>query len=178
VLKFKKIMSGLAILILLNGCGSNALLQRVTPINSSLEKYNNVIVIAEGKNESIKKAKGFHISRNELESEFITSLAKKNKFRNVSSGSTGNHESGTLLIKLVIEELDYLSGASSYFFGVFSGNSSLKVLAKLLDAKTGVVIGEIRSFAKTNSSGGVFRGGTAGLITKVSDKLVEDILSY
>jgi len=176
--KSSKVLLGIVLLFLISGCGSNALLQKVTPVNTSLSKYKYAIISVEGKNELIKKEKGFGITQKELKNNFISNLSEQNKFKHVSGESSGNHEKETLFIKLVIEELSYLSGASSYFFGIFSGNASLKVLARLIDVKTNKTIGEIRSFSKTSLSGGIFRGGTATLIREISEKLVEDITNY
>jgi len=176
--KSSEILLAIFILFLTSGCGSNALLQKITPVNTSLSKYNYAVISVEGENELIKKEKGFEITQKELKNNFISNLSEKNKFKYVSGESSENFEEGTLYIKLVIEELSYLSGASSYFFGIFSGNASLKVLARLIDVKTNKTIGEIRSFSKTSLSGGIFRGGTATLIREVSEKLVEDITNY
>ena len=140
--KSRKILLGMVILFLTSGCGSNALLQKVTPVNTSLSKYKYAIISVEGKNEIIKKEKGFEITQKELKDNFISNLSEKNKFKYVSGESLENFVEGTLYIKLIIDELSYLSGAWSYFFGMFSGNASLKVLARLIDVKINKTIVE------------------------------------
>lgn len=164
--------------LLISGCSTTAFIQKVTPVNSSLSAYNKAFISVKGKSKSIENTHGFEISKSDLEIKFISNLTEAKLFNEVSSQVTKNNDKGAIIINLIIEELSYLSGASSIMGGIMTGNARFKVLAQLKEAETGKKIGEIRSGAQTSSSGGIFRGSTSGQITSISKKLVNELSSY
>jgi hypothetical protein len=162
----------------LTACSSKAYIQEITPVKSNISNYEIALVsVSEGEG-SVKSKKGYTNVKSNLEGEFIKSLSATGKFKVVKKSILSNSDDGALNIDLEIEGFEYLSGAASVMGGVFSGNSYLKIVAHLIDAESGEVIGEIRSGAHTKSSHGVFRGSTGALITEVSGKLAAEISSY
>lgn len=168
----------LSIALLVCGCAANVLVEDVTPLEFSLSSYDKALVDVQAKSQSIKNAEGFTLSKAELESQFISNLQNKKLFEVVSNQALPDTNEDTLRINLIVEDFNYVSGASSVMFGIMTGNARLSILAQLIDADTGRVLGEIRSGAKTKSSGGIFRGSTGTLISAITEQLVNEISSY
>jgi len=164
-------------MLLISGCSSNAYIQKVTPINSSLAPYDKAIVNIKGVS-SVKHRKGFNAGKTDLENKFISNLSQSSQFKVIARTIPNNFKKNTLIINLTIEDFQYLSATSSVMGGIFSGNARIKVLMRLIDANTGKHIAEIRSGAQTRSSGGIFRGNTSSLITEISKKLTDEIINY
>ncbi|WP_263079420.1 hypothetical protein [Endozoicomonas sp. Mp262] len=165
---------------LVTACASNTFIQEIQPVKTSLSPYNKAIITVKEGSPSVKTKKGFEASKSALEKDFAASLTELNTFHIISrTQAKGVVENDTtLLINLIIEDFQYLSGASSVVAGVFSGNAYFKVRAQIIDLKSGDIIGEVRSGAHTESSDGIFRGSTGTLITKISKKLAKEIDSY
>ena len=163
---------------MITACSSNAYIQKVTPVTSNISSYDTASISVEGISESVKRKHGYTNVKEALEKDFIRALSQTAKFKHVDKWNSSHTASATIHIELKIEYFEYLSGAASVMGGILSGNSSIKVIARLIDAKSGGIIGELRSGAHTKSSGGVFRGSTGTLITEVSNKLANEISSY
>lgn len=168
----------LLLLILITGCGTTAFIQKVTPVDTAMSQYKHAYVLVHAKDNTVKESKGFDVSQRELRKHFISNLTTTNRFLTISNINPEKAKQSSLLIDLIIEDSNYLSGFSSYMWGVMSGNARLKVLAKISDANSGKVISEIRSGSHTASSGGIFRGSSSSLITDISEKLALEIASY
>lgn len=162
----------------LGGCGSKVFVKEVTPPKESLASYVLAAINVEGQSDQIKQRKGYTEIHSALKKDFIAALSETNRFKEVYVRTEGEVPQGSIVINLVIGRFRYLSGASSVMGGVFSGNSHIRVTAQLIDPESGETIGEIDSGAHTKSSGGVFRGSTGTLITKVSKELADKIASY
>ncbi|HED33687.1 MAG TPA: hypothetical protein ENJ08_05635 [Gammaproteobacteria bacterium] len=165
-------------LTIISGCTPEAYIEKVTPITPGLSHYETAFVNVKANSREIENEHGYQESRSALQTEFISKLSDAHVFSMVSPQSSDNNENGSVLIDLIIEDMNYLSGTSSIMGGVFSGNAHLRILAKLTEADTGKIIGEIRSGAQTSSSGGMFRGSTSTLISEISTKLTKEISGY
>jgi len=166
------------LLLLTVSCTPKPLLQKVQAINTNLSQYNTVHVHVKGKNNSIEKVHGFNPTRDALKRQFIEDLKDEDMFTKVLGNKPENYGKDSLSIDLVIEELNYRHATMSFFFGIFSGNSHIKILAELSDTTTGESVGTYRFGAKNKTSGGIFRGGTSKLIVQISEKLVDEIARY
>ncbi len=167
------------IALLIAGCSGHAYVQDVTTAgNTNLAPYDSVYVEVKAEDGSIESREGFDISKTDFEKAFIADMTERNRFGYVGPRITGKPERGAVVVSLVIEDLNYVSGASSAMFGVMAGNARFKVLARIMDAESGELIAEVRSGAHTRSSGGIFRGSTGTLIVEVSKQLATKISSY
>lgn len=168
----------LLLALLLSGCGTTAFIQKVSPVNTSMSQYKHAYVEVKAKDSIVKNSKGFDVTQQKFGEHFISNLTETNRFLTISNEKSKNTKKRSILIDLIIEDSNYLSGFSSFMWGVMSGNARLKVLAKISDASSGKIIGEIRSGSNTSSSGGIFRGSSSDLITEISKKLAIEIASY
>lgn len=114
------VISSLA--LALAACASRPVVQSEAPL-PDLRKHRSVQVQVDGSAEARSKT-GFEPTAEALGREFIANLRSGGRFVSVDEEATPER---TLLVRLTIEDLNYVHGAARGLTGAFAGRALLKV---------------------------------------------------
>jgi hypothetical protein len=165
--------------VALTGCVSEQFIYHVIPLKTGLSNYEYAVVTVEPElDDTIRKLRGYTRVKEELENSFISDLKKTNKFKGVYRPGEVEASNRALAIKLIILHYIYLPVGASSTGSALPGNSYVQVLARLVDERSGEVIGESLSGTATRKDAEAFKASTDTLLSNVSEALSSDISAH
>lgn len=165
--------------VALIGCVSEQFIYHVIPLKTGLSNYEYAIVTVEPElDDTIRKLRGYTRVKEELENRFISDLEKTNSFKAVYRPGEVEASNRALAIKLIILHYIYLPVGAGSTGGALPGNIYVQVLARLVDERSGAVIGAFLSGTDTRKNNEVFEASTDTLLSNVSKALSSDITAH
>ena len=155
------------------GCaGKSAYMDVRQPVSTDLKKYKNVYLKVTGQRGSNTQEE-LDLTVAELTKSIQRKLIFSGRYKTVLLHAPEKPLQKELVIRVAIEDFDYLSGASKVLGGIMTGNARLKVRVSLLDAVDNTLVGEMVSGVQGSASSGIFRADTAGQIEEVTKQVVK-----
>ncbi len=166
------IIIALLLSLYIGGCAASFEFGTRQPLKAKLGEYKTLVLKVESSvTENIDK------ELNDLRGLTVSQIMSLNAFKNVQlAGSTDNYGEGTLLVRMVIADINKVSASERFWLGAFAGQASMQIDVTLVDAASKKLLG---SYAAKGSSGGTgYSGGTADAVEQTVTAVVEIIKSH
>jgi hypothetical protein len=150
--------------LVLAGCAATPTVQQVRPIEADLSRFTSLQVTVDAA-EHIRGKPGYDITSAELQREFMANVAATGKFATVG---TEKQPGRSLEARLMITDLNYVSGAARGGIGILAGRAVLNVTMTLKDIDTAQDIGAITAAHASSHGQGVFSPVTSTQITAIA----------
>ena len=174
--KIIQFASAMMVFVLMSGCASNIGLIKYKGVSANIASTEQVSIIVKPYSPYISSKKGYIESKLAFEQSMRDKLIANDRFENVRVVNSDVDARSGFLLDVTFRDFEYLSGAASFFGGVFTGNAVLNVRVKLVDIKNQKLLGDYFAKSGTGYGGGIFRGSTSSLIDAITDELAREII--
>lgn len=158
--------------LLLIGCAAVPTVEQPQLISSELGRFKVVQIVIDG-TEKIRQTAGFENTSAALREEFTANLRASGRFTEVGA----DPRPGSLVVKLVITELNYVHGATRGLIGILAGRAVLNVTMSLSDSINGASLGEIRAEHSSSHAQGVFSPVTSTQVTAIANEFSAKLIA-
>jgi hypothetical protein len=154
-------------IVALAGCAATPSVTDSGPRSAELAKYKAMAVTVDAP-EAVRQQTGFDATSSELLNEFLSNVKTSGKFALLAAQA---RDPGGLDVRLTIDRLSYVHGATRGLVGILGGRAELTVTMTVRDQGTGEVLRVVRADHSSSHAQGVFSPTTSRQVSAMAKEL-------